>query len=377
MDTFTGNWSYPTKVAFGVGRVAELAGHVRDAGGTRPLVVTDAGLARTPVLPAVTAALEGMPFVVFEGVHPNPVEADVYAGVETYREAEADCVVAVGGGSPLDVGKLIALMATHEPPMDRYDDAKGGDAHIGPDVPPIVAIPTTAGTGSEVGRAGVVTLESTGLKTVIFSPYLLPRLALSDPELTVGLPPFLTAATGMDALTHCAEAWMAPGFHPMADGIALAGMELVAEHLPRAVADGTDLAARAAMLAAATMGATAFQKGLGVCHSLAHPLSAVAAVQHGLANAVLLPHVLVFNAVAVPERVARMGRILGDPEGDAAAAVRRLNEELGLPASLSETGVGEGLIPELVEQAVVDACQLGNPRSATRADLEALYRAAM
>ena len=379
MNTPTGNWNYPTKVAFGAGRIAELAAHVRALGAERVLVVTDPGLARTPVIPAVTRALDagGVAWTVFDGVRENPVESDIYAGVAAYSGAGAQAVVAVGGGSPLDAGKLVALMSTHEPPMDRYDDAKGGDAFVRPDVPPIIAVPTTAGTGSEVGRAGVVILESTGAKTVVFSPYLLPRLALCDPELTVGLPPLLTAATGVDALTHCVEAYVATGYHPMADGIALQGIELVAEYLPRAVERGTDLEARSHMLAAATMGATAFQKGLGVCHSLAHPLSAVAGLQHGLANAILLPFVLEFNAVAVEARVARVGRLLGREDGDAAAAVRELNARLGLPARLSEAGVGEGQVAELVAQAEQDACKGTNPRPVDRDDLEALFRAAL
>ena len=379
METPYGNWNYPMPIVFGAGRIGELAQHVRAAGVDRALVVTDAGLAGTPVIPAVLEALAagGVESSVFDGVHENPVESDVYAGVEAYRAASAGCVVAVGGGSPLDAGKLVALMTTHERPMDPYDDAKGGDALIRSDVPPIFAVPTTAGTGSEVGRAAVVILESTGLKTVIFSPHLAPQVALCDPELTVGLPPFLTAATGVDALTHCVEAYLATGYHPMADGIAIQGIEMVAAFLERAVADGTDLEARAHMLAAATMGATAFQKGLGVCHSLAHPLSAVSGLHHGLANAILLPFVLEYNAEAVPERVAHVGWALGREDGDAAAAVRGLNARVGLPSGLAAAGVGEEQLDELVAQAAQDACMGTNPRPVATEDLGRLYRAAM
>jgi len=279
------------------------------------------------------------------------------AGLAAWRESEADCVVAVGGGSPLDVGKLIALMATHEPPLKQYDDATGGWARIRADIPPVVTIPTTAGTGSEVGRSGVVILKSTGLKTVIFSPHMMPEVALCDPELTFGLPPFLTAATGIDALTHCIEAYLSIGYHPFADGLALQGIELVAAHLPRAVADGTDLEARSQMMVAASLGATAFQKGLGVCHSLAHPLSTVASVHHGHANALMLADVLAFNAAAVPEKVARVARGLGATDGDAAGAVRRLIDGLPMPSRLADAGVEEGMLPALVAQAEADGCK--------------------
>lgn len=364
-------------MVFGPGRVAELAAQVRRVGGSRALVVTDPGITQTPILSAVLAALEagGVQHAVFSDVHPNPVEADVFAGAEAYRQASADCVVAVGGGSPLDAGKIIRLLATHQPPLEQYDDAKGGDANIRPDVPPMVAIPTTAGTGSEVGRSGVVVLESTGLKTVIFHPCLMPNVALCDPELTVGLPPFLTAATGIDALTHCIEAYLATGYHPFADSIALGGMELVRDFLPRAVETGADIEARSQMMVAAAMGATAFQKGLGVCHSLAHPLSTVAGIHHGHANAMMLPEVLRFNAETVPDKVERIGWLLGDPEGDAGQAVLDLVHAVGLPASLGEAGVAEERLPELVAQAKVDACQATNPRPASTEDLEALYRA--
>ncbi len=374
-----GDWSFPTSLVFGAGRVAEVGDHVRRIGGRRALVVTDAGLAETPVVAAVTEGLDagGVPWALWPGARPNPVEADIFAGVQAYERSQADCVVGVGGGSPLDTAKLVALMATHEPPLGRYDDARGGDRYITAAVPPIVAIPTTAGTGSEVGRSGVVILEETGLKTVIFGPALMPRVALCDPELTVGLPPFLTAATGVDALTHCIEAYVALGFHPFADGLALAGIELVCEALPRVIADPGDVDARGAMMVAAAMGATAFQKGLGVCHSLAHPLSTVAGVHHGHANALMLSHVLDFNAPAAPLRLGRVAQAMGRSDGNAGAAARDLLAGLPIAGTLSETGVGEGMLLELVRQAEADACKAGNPRPVTRDDLEALYRAAM
>ncbi len=374
-----GNWSFPTSMVFGAGRVKELGDHVRAAGGSKALVVTDPGLAATPIIGVVTAALDAgdVPWTLWSGVRPNPVEADVFAGVKAYRQAGADCVIGVGGGSPLDAAKLVALMATHEPPLAQYDDAIGGDRHVTSAVPPILAVPTTAGTGSDVGRSGVVVLEETGLKTVIFSPYLLPRVALCDPELTVGLPPFLTAATGVDALTHCIEAYLAVGYHPFADGLALAGVEMVAEALPAVMADPGDLRARGQMMAAAAMGATAFQKGLGVCHSLAHPLSTVAGVHHGHANALMLSHVLTFNAEAAPERTARIAAAMGRDDGYASAAVAELVASLPMPGRLSDAGVGEDMLPELVRQAEADSCKASNPRPVTVADLEALYRAAM
>lgn len=372
-------WSFPTTIVFGAGAIASLPDRVRAARGSRALLVADPGVVKAGLAERVRALLEegGIPTLVFDRVDPNPVEQNVFDGVDAYRQHGADIVVALGGGSPLDAGKLVALKTTHERPLAEYDDAIGGDAHISPNVPPIVAIPTTAGTGSEVGRSGVVTLAATGRKTVIFSPYLLAKAAILDPELTVSMPPRVTAATGFDALTHCIEAYLSNGDHPMADGIALMGVELCAKYLPRAVEAGADLEARGAMMKAAMMGAVAFQKGLGVCHSLAHPLSSEKNLHHGLANALCLPAVVDFNNQAVPERVERIRRILDLNATSLSNALRTLRERIGLPAGLGAEGVSKADVPKLADKAMEDACHRSNPRACTRDDVVKLYEASL
>jgi 4-hydroxybutyrate dehydrogenase len=314
---------------------------------------------------------------VFDGVLGNPVEKNVHDGVAAFREAKADLVVAVGGGSPLDVGKLIRLGVHHDRPLVDYDDATGGDRFITANVPPMIAVPTTAGTGSEVGRSGVVTLDVNHRKTVIFSPYLLADVAILDPEMTRTMPPHITAATGFDALTHCIEAYVARGDHPMADGIALEGIRLCAAHLERAVAHGDDLEARGGMLKAAMMGAVAFQKGLGACHSLAHPLSSEHGVHHGLANALCLPAVVLFNGGVAGERLGRVAALLGGkPDADGcAAALRDLRARIGLPGGLAAAGVPRANLDRLADLAFQDACHGLNPRACTRDDLRGLYEA--
>jgi alcohol dehydrogenase class IV len=368
-------WSFPTHVVFGNGAIATLPDHVRRAGGTRALLVCDSGVVRAEISERVRGILEGagIPTLVYDKVDPNPVEGNISLGVAAYRSHNADIVVSVGGGSPLDAGKLIALKTTHERPLHDYDDAIGGDQHITSNVPPIITVPTTAGTGSEVGRSGVLTLRATGRKTVIFSPYLMAKTALLDPELTVSLPVRVTAATGFDALTHCIEAYLSTGDHPMADGIAQMGIELCAKNLPRAVEEGTDLGARGAMMKAAMMGAVAFQKGLGVCHSLAHPLSSEKNLHHGLANALCLPAVVDFNNAVVPERVERVRRLLDLNATSLSNAIRALRERLGLPSGLMSEGVTKADIPKLAEKAMEDACHRSNPRGCTREDMVKLY----
>ncbi len=368
-------WSFPTTVVFGNGSVSVLGDHVRRALGKRALIVCDPGVVKAQIAARVQRVLEesGIPAMVFDRVDPNPVLANVTDGVAAFRAHHADIIVSVGGGSPLDAGKLIALKTTHERPLEEYDDAIGGDAHITANVPPIINIPTTAGTGSEVGRSGVVTLEATGRKTVIFSPHLMAKAAILDPELTVSMPPRVTAATGFDALTHCIEAYLSTGDHPMADGIALMGIELCAKHLPRAVEAGADLVARGAMMKAAMMGAVAFQKGLGVCHSLAHPLSSEKNLHHGLANALCLPAVVDFNNAVVPDRVERVRRLVDLTATSLSNALRALREKVGLPGGLSAEGVTKADIPKLAEKAMEDACHRSNPRPCTREDMAKLY----
>ncbi|CAN5919180.1 iron-containing alcohol dehydrogenase [soil metagenome] len=368
-------WSFPTTIVFGNGSIATIGDHVRRVGATRALIVCDPGVVKAGIAEKVRATLEGggIPAMIFDRVDANPIEPNVTEGVAAFRSHRADIIVSVGGGSPLDVGKLVALKVTHDRPLADYDDATGGDKLIGPNVPPIINVPTTAGTGSEVGRSGVVTLKATGRKTVIFSPHLMAKAAILDPELTVSMPPRITAATGFDALTHCIEAYLALGDHPMADGIALLGIELCAKNLPRAVEAGADLVARGAMMKAAMMGAVAFQKGLGVCHSLAHPLSSEKNLHHGLANALCLPAVCDFNNAAVPDRIERVRRTVDLNATSLSNALRALREKLGLPGGLAAEGVTKADIPKLADKAMQDACHTLNPRPVTRDDMVKLY----
>ncbi len=372
-------WSFPTRIVFGIGAVRQTGTEAKRLNTSRALIVTDKGVSKAGLLAPIEASLReaGVTCAVFDDVLPNPIEKNVHEGVRAFREADADLVVAVGGGSPLDTGKLIRLGINHHRPLVDYDDATGGDAFITADVPAMIAIPTTAGTGSEVGRSGVVTLDVNHRKTVIFSPHLLANVALLDPEITKGLPPFLTAATGFDALTHNLEAYAAKGEHPMADGIALEGLRLTARYLERATKDGSDLEARGGMMKAAMMGAVAFQKGLGACHSLAHPLSSEHGMHHGLANALGLPAVVEFNEPAAAERLAFVAAIFG---GEASAkgcadALRALRQRLGLPSGLGAAGIPKDSLPKLADLAFQDACHTLNPRVCSRDDLFRLYEA--
>jgi 4-hydroxybutyrate dehydrogenase len=372
-------WSFPTTIAFGVGAVSTLEQFVRGFGGTRVLVVCDPGVVKAGVVAQVNAVLDkaGIVSTTFDKVDPNPVEKNVEDGVLAYKAFGANLIVAVGGGSPLDTGKLIALKATHDRPLVDYDDATGGERFITSNVPPMITIPTTAGTGSEVGRAGVVTLAATGRKTIIFSPHLLAKAAILDPALTRSMPARITAATGFDALTHCLEAFSVNGDHPMADAIALGGLELCAKYLERAVHHGDDLAARGGMMKAAMMGAVAFQKGLGACHSLAHPLSSEKGLHHGLANALCLPAVVDFNAKVIEDKLDRVRTIIDFRAHSTAGALRELRRRIGLPEGLRSEGVSEADIPKLADKAIEDACHRGNPRPTSREDLAALYAASL
>lgn len=370
-------WSFPTRIIFGNGEAAHIGEHVRSLGLGRVLVLTDSGVVRTglvePILTALAAS--GVAHTVFDRVEANPTEDNIEEAARAYREAGAEGVVAVGGGSPIDAAKLVVLRSKVALPFEELDDAIGGDRHIPAGVPPVVAVPTTAGTGSEVGRSGVLTLRSTGRKTVVFSPHLIPRIAILDPELTKTMPPKITAATGFDALTHCLEAYLSKGDHPMADAIALGGLELVARHLIDAVTRGDDLDARGGMMKAAMMGAVAFQKGLGACHSLAHPLSSECGLHHGLANALCLPAVVEFNESVVQDRMVRVARILGGngSVGSCASVLRELRERAGLPQKLEDVGVVREQLPRLSELAFLDACHGSNPRPCKQDDLLGLY----
>jgi alcohol dehydrogenase len=310
----TANWNYPTSVRFGAGRIAELADAVKTAGMMRPLLVTDPRLAVMPMVRQAGDLLAAakLPARVFSDIKPNPIAANVEAGIKVLREGQHDGVIAFGGGSALDCGKVIAFMAGQTRPMWDFEDVGDWWTRADPNgIAPIVAVPTTAGTGSEVGRAGVITDETTHTKKVIFHPLMMPKVTICDPELTVGMPPIITAGTGMDALAHCLEAYCGPFYHPLADGIAVEGIRLVKENLGFAYADGTNLTARAHMMSAAAMGATAFQKALGAIHALSHPVGALYDTHHGMTNAVFMPYVLAFNRDAIEERIARLAAYIG------------------------------------------------------------------
>jgi 4-hydroxybutyrate dehydrogenase len=382
-------FSFPTDILFGAGALARLPAELERIGCRRPLLVTDPGLRAVGLLERVSRSLAAAngALAVFEGVEPNPVLKNVDEGSAAFLAGDCDGVIAVGGGSALDVGKAIRLRLTHEGPLHLYDDLKGGADLIHGGLPPMVAMPTTAGTGSEVGRSAVITMADEGgtvRKTVLFSPHLMPTLALCDPELTIGLPPRLTAATGMDALTHNVEAYLSLGWHPICDGIGLEGARLAFAHLRSATRQGADLEARAGMMMAAIMGATAFQKGLGATHSLAHPLSSMAGIHHGLANALLLPTVLRYNQTAVAARMADLARVAGltaSTEVSTGATsliegVEALNRDIDLPTRLRELGIGEDQLPAMAALAIQDGCHQLNPRPCSEADLLALYREA-
>jgi alcohol dehydrogenase class IV len=355
------NWNYPTAIRFGAGRIAELAEVCRGAGMARPLLVTDPVLADLPMVrDAAAAAGSG----VFSNIHSNPVGADVEAGLAAYRRGGHDGVIAFGGGSALDAGKVIAFMSGQSRSVWDFEDVGDWWTRADPDrIAPVVAVPTTAGTGSEVGRAGVILDEDAGVKKIIFHPKMMPVTVILDPELTLGLPPHVTAATGMDALAHCIEAYCAPGFHPMADGIAAEGVALIRDWLPRAVADGRDIEARGHMLVAASMGATAFQKGLGGMHALSHPIGALLGSHHGLTNAVLMPYILAFNRSAIEERIARLAGFAGlEPSFDAFLAwVMELRASLGIPHRLGELGIREEHLDRIAQMAECDPSAGGNP----------------
>jgi alcohol dehydrogenase class IV len=375
-------FNYPTRILFGQGVIDDLAAEVKSLGSHRPLLVTDSGLMKTDIPGRLEKVLSdgGLEPAVFSDVSPNPTDRQVDAGASAFSSHAADCVVALGGGSPLDAGKAVLIRINHREPLEVYDDLLGGDARITGELPPLIAVPTTAGTGSEVSRSAVITVGSVDRKVVLFSPRLMPAVAVCDPELTYGLPPRITAETGMDALSHNLEAYLSTGYHPMADAIAMLGICMVVDNLPVAVANGRDETARQEMMMASTMGAVAFQKGLGVIHSLAHPLSSVAGVSHGLANAIMMPHALRFNAEKAPDRVADVAPALGtdDVSGEGAAqAVLELSRQIGLPTKLSKAGVTKDMIPKLTEKAMQDGCHTCNPRECKPEDMESLFLAAL
>ncbi len=376
----TGTWSYPTSVRFGAGRIAELPDACRAAGIARPLLVTDRGLAPLDITTKALDILEaaGLGRAMFSEVDPNPDERNLAAGVTAYKAGNHDGVIAFGGGSGLDLGKMVAFMAGQTRPIWDFEDVGDWWTRADADaIAPIVAIPTTAGTGSEVGRASVITNSETHVKKIIFHPKVLPRVVIADPELTVGMPRAITAGTGLDAFAHCVEAYSSPHYHPMSQGIALEGMRLVIDNLPRVWDDPNDIEARANMMAAAMMGATAFQKGLGAIHAMSHPIGAVYGTHHGTTNAVCMPAVLDLNAGVIRERFDRAAAYLGIAGGydGFRAFVQDFNDRFAIPRKLSDMGVKPDRIDDLVAMALDDPSCGGNPVALTKENLRALFEA--
>ncbi len=384
LDTLatSANWSFPTAVRFGNGRIATLGEMVRELGGSRPLVVTDAGLKDLYPVQRTLEALKsaGLPAALYSGVKPNPTGGNVADGVEAFRSGDHDLVVAIGGGSALDAAKAIAFMVRQTVPMwdleDIGDNWKRAETK---NLVPVIAIPTTAGTGSELGRSSVITHETEKRKVIVFHPRMMPDVVVMDPELTVGLPSHITAATGMDALSHALEAFSAPSFHPMAEGIALNALRLIRKWLPVAVHHGDDLEARGQMLIASGMGCVALQKGLGAIHALAHPLGALHDAHHGLLNAVLMPYVVEFNTPAIADKLELLARFLDLPRKDATGVVDwivELRGDLSIPEMLSGMGLTDIDVDKVATMGVVDPCAGGNPVPLDVAGLKKILAAA-
>lgn len=364
--SITANWSYPTAIRFGAGRISEIADACAVAGIKKPLLVTDRGLAKMAITTRTLDLLEvaGLGRAIFADVDPNPNEVNAAAGVRAYNEGGHDGVVAFGGGSGLDLGKLVAFLAGQTRPLWDFEDVDDWWTRADADaIAPIVAVPTTAGTGSEVGRASVIANSETQEKKIIFHPKFLPSVVICDPELTVGMPRMITAGTGLDAFAHCVEAFCSPHYHPMSQGMALEGMRLVKDYLPRAYADGTDIEARAHMMSAAAMGATAFQKGLGAIHALSHPIGAMYHTHHGTTNAVCMPAVLQFNKLAIEGVIVQAARYLDISGGfdGFCAFVNDLNGSLNIPKSLGDLGIANPDIDRIVAGALKDPSTGGNP----------------
>jgi len=380
--TRRGNWSYPTAIRFGAGRISEIGEACAQAGIKRPLLVTDRGLAAMKITRDTLDLMEaaGLGAALFAEVDANPTEVNLAAGLAAYKAGGHDGVIAFGGGSGLDLGKMVAFMSGQTRPLWDFEDV--GDWYTRADpkgIAPIVAVPTTAGTGSEVGRASVITNSETHVKKIIFHPKVLPTVVIADPALTIGMPRHITAGTGMDAFAHCLEAYCSPHFHPMSQGIALEGLRIVHENLPRAYADGTDIEARSEMLAAGAMGAVAFQKGLGAIHALSHPVGAVFNTHHGTTNAVVMAACLAFNRPAIEDRINRAAAYLGISGGfdGFVARVNALNESFNMPKGLKAMGVDPARLDELTTMALEDPSCGGNPVTLTRENTRALFEAAL
>ncbi len=378
-ESLKGNWNYPTPIRFGVGRIAELADACQELGIAKPLLVTDSALADLPMLREALRICEdaGLDCGLFSEVQSNPVAANVEAGVRTYRVGGHDGVIAFGGGSVLDVAKAVALMVGQERPLWDFEDREDWYKRVNVDnMSPVVAVPTTSGTGSEVGRASVITDQRDHTKKIIFHPNMLPALVIADPALTIGLSPDMTAAVGMDALSHNLEAYCSPLYHPMAHGIALEGIRLIKTWLPEAYKDGSNIEARAHMMAASMLGATAFQKGLGAMHSLSHVCGAMLNTHHGLTNAVVMPYVLLFNQPAITDKLAALARYLDLPDPSFQGVldwILTLRNSIGIPHTLAALGVEEEHAKPFAKMAEVDPSSGTNPVLLTAENLERLF----
>jgi alcohol dehydrogenase class IV len=370
---------FGVQVQFGWNALDTLGRHAGANNAKRALIVTDSGVAAAGIPEQIATALKsaGIESVIFDGVSENPTDKNVEMGAKQYKEASCDMIIGLGGGSPMDAAKGVRVLASHPAPLHRYLDIKGGDNIVNP-MPLLIDIPTTSGTGSETSRGAVITDTEQRVKRVLRSG--MPSLALVDPALTVSMPPKLTAATGMDALSHCIEAYLSPQYHPAAEAIAFEGIRLVAENLPAAVENGNDQEARTQMAMASSMGALAFQKGLGSTHSLSHQLSSEFDIHHGVANALLLPHTMAFNLDLTKDKMSRIAFAMGEtsptPEG-AVTAVADLNKRIGIPEKLSDLGVSEDRIRHMARNAMTDWCHPNNPRACTEEDMKALYLGAM
>ena len=374
-------WKFPTLIRFGVGVINELGPYLTEHEFVRPMIVTDPLVAELDFFKKIVNDLRMARFdvEVFSDMHKNPVKSDVLAGGDYYHETDRDCIIGIGGGAALDVARAIVLRVNHHRDLFDYDDLEGGEKYVTGPVPHFITVPTTSGTGSEVGRAAIISEDDTKRKRILFSPKLMAKIVFADPELTYSKPPMVTASTGMDAFTHNIEAFLSKGFHPMADGIALEGMSLIWESLEKAVKD-SDPVSRAKMLAASMMGAVAFQKGLGIVHSLAHPLSTLLDMHHGLANALMIPYGMKFNIPGQEARFARIAEVLGLKKHTGEAVVEalfKMNKRIGLPQGLGKVGVKPEHIEQLTDLALADFCLPSNPRTPTRQDIIDIYTEAI
>ena len=375
------SFNFPTPIRFGAGVIKELGPYLKDNNLSSPLLVTDPNVAELKFFKEIQKDLEqqGLNSKIYKEIRKNPIKSDVLRGGDMYHETKRDCIIGIGGGVAIDVARAIVLRVNHKRDLFDYDDLIGGDKYVTKDVPHFITVPTTSGTGSEVGRSAIISDDNTKKKRILFSPKLLARIVFADPLLTMELPGFITAATGMDALTHNMEAYLAKGFQPMCDGIALEGISLISDSLISATKK-SDVKSRAKMLLASLMGAVAFQKGLGIVHSLAHPMSSLLDTHHGLANAVNLPYGMEFNYKGFENRFYKMGVALGlgpNSEAKVIPYLFELNNELGLPTRLRDIGVEESHVETLSQLAIEDFCHPSNPKPVAKADFEAIYRKAL